>query len=75
MVAVFCLRLEEGAESGLDVGLVEGAVVAILGEIGVVLGEDGAGLGGVAGETGMGCVARRQNRRERWLFFGGDGRG
>ena len=75
VVAVFCLRLEEGAESGLDVGLVEGAVVAVLGEIGVVLGEEGAGLGGVAGETGMGIVARRRNRRERWLFFGGDGRG
>ena len=74
VVAVFCLRLEEGAESGLDVGLVEGAVVAVLGEIGVVLGENGAGLGGVAGETGMGIVARRRNRRGRWLFFGGDGR-
>lgn len=69
VVAVFCLRLEEGAESGLDVGLVEGAVVAVLGEIWMVLGEEGAGLGGVAGETGMGIVARRRNRRERWLFF------
>lgn len=75
VVAVFCLRLEDGAESGFDVGFVEGAVVAVLGEIGVVLGEDGAGLGGIAGETGMGSVARRRNRRERWLFFGGDGRG
>lgn len=56
VVAIFCLRLEEGegAESGLDVGLVEGAVVAVLGEIGVVLGEEGAVLGGGAGETGMG---------------------
>ena len=51
-------------ESGLDVGFVEGAVVAVLWEIGVVLGEDGAGLGGIAGETGMGSVARRRNRRE-----------
>ena len=75
VVAVFDLCFEEGVESGLDVGFVEGAVVAVLGEIGVVLGEDGAGLGGIAGETGMGSVARRRNRRERWLFFGGDGRG
>ena len=75
VVAVFCLRLEEGAESGLDVGLVEGAVVAVFWEIGVVLGEDGAGLGGVASETGMGGVARRRNRRERGLFFRRDGRG
>ena len=43
-------------ESGLDVGLVEGAVVAVLWEIGVVLGEDGAGLGGVASETGIGVL-------------------
>lgn len=62
-------------ESGLDVGFVEGAVVAVLWEIGVVLGEDGTGLGGVASETGMGGVARRRNRRERGLFFGRDGRG
>ena len=41
-------------ESGLDVRLVEGAVVAVFWEIGVVLGEDGAGLGGVASETGVG---------------------
>ena len=41
-------------ESGLDVKLVEGAVVAVFWEIGVVLGEDGMGLGGVASETGMG---------------------
>ena len=61
VVAVFCLRLEDGAESGFDVGFVEGAVVAVLGEIGVVLGEDGAGLGGIASETGMGG-ARRRNR-------------
>ena len=54
MIAVFCLRLEEGAESGLDVGFVEGAVVAVFWEIGVVLGEEGMGLGGVASETGMG---------------------
>ena len=62
-------------ESGLDVRLVEGAVVAFFWKIWMIVGENGAGLGGVAGETGMGCVARRQNRRERWLFFGGDGRG
>ena len=43
-------------ESGLDVGFVEGAVVAVLWEIGVVLGEDGAGLGGVASETGIGVL-------------------
>ena len=75
VVAVFCLRLEEGAESGFDVGFVEGAVVAVLWEIGVVIGEEGTGLGGIAGETGMGSVARRRNRRERGLFFGRDGRG
>ena len=46
-------------ESGLDVGFVEGAVVAVFREIGVVLGEDGTGLGGVAGETGMRGVSRR----------------
>ena len=74
-MAVFCLCLEDGAESGLDVGLVEGAVVAVFREIGVVLGAEGTGLGGVAGQTGMGSVARLRNRRERWLFFGGDGRG
>lgn len=50
---------EEGAESGLDVGLVEGAVVAVFREIGVVLGEEGTGLGGVAGQTGMRGVSRR----------------
>ena len=59
VVAVFCLRLEEGAESGLDVGFVEGAVVAVLWEIGVVIGEESMGLGGVASETGMGGVTRR----------------
>ena len=46
-------------ESGLDVRLVEGAVVAVFREIGVVLGEEGTGLGGVAGETGMRGVSRR----------------
>ena len=55
-MAVFCLCFEEGVESGLDVRLVEGAVVAVLWEIGVVLGEEGMGLGGVASETGMGGV-------------------
>ena len=59
VVAVFCLSLEEGAESGFDVGFVEGAVVAVLGEIGVVLGEEGTGLGGVAGQTGMRGVSLR----------------
>ena len=54
VVAVFCLRLEDGAESGFDVGFVEGAVVAVLWEIGVVIGEESTGLGGVASETGMG---------------------
>ena len=58
-MAVFCLCLEDGAESGLDVGLVEGAVVAVFREIGVVLGEEGTGLGGVAGQTGMRGVSRR----------------
>ena len=58
---------EEGVESGLDVRLVEGAVVAVFREIGVVLGEEGTGLGGVAGQTGMRGVARRRNRRERGL--------
>ena len=50
-------------------------MVAVLWEIGVVIGEEGMGLGGVASETGMGGVARRRNRRERGLFFGRDGRG
>ena len=58
-MAVFCLCFEEGVESGLDVRLVEGAVVAVFREIGVVLGEEGTGLGGVAGETGMRGVSRR----------------
>ena len=40
---------------------VEGAVVAVFWEIGVVLGEEGMGLGGVASETGMGGGARRRN--------------
>ena len=47
-------------ESGLDVGFVEGAVVAVFWEIGVVLGEEGMGLGGVASETGMGgCLTAK----------------
>ena len=61
VVAVFCLRLEDGAESGFDVGFVEGAVVAVLWEIGVVIGEESSGLGGVASETGMGGARRRNH--------------
>ena len=50
-------------------------MVAVLWEIVVFLGEYVAGIVGIAGETGMGGVARRRNRRERGLFFRRDGRG
>lgn len=60
VVAVLYAGRDDSCQAGFQRGIVEGAVAAVGGEIGVVVGEDGLGLAGVVGEAGLGIVARRR---------------
>ena len=60
MVAVFYTCCEHVLQPCFDSRIIEGAMLAIGGEIGVVTGKDGLALAGIVFQAGLGVVSRRR---------------